>query len=522
MELAKIMNALAQRFPITQLAMQNLAHIQNIYLLERSMESFGSNVLYIGDFANLPPEVTVPENTPLLLCGDVPQEFILGHQCVAFFPADELFPLFNFAKDFFMEETALVARLAQFATAANRENDLQDMVDEASRIIGNPLILMDISYNIMALSDGYPIEGSPFENCIVEGQFTEEWLMFALESDKVEADRKQNGEYVGHPNNEPYFSSCLKREHPVLCCKLYANNKNLGYLISHSSNAPFTDRHISQLSVISSVVASTIEGRFGLKNIGTVQEKLLADILEATSPKEVESLYYKFSYLAKGQVPAKMCAMVFKPENDTRQNVIPYMRLRLKAILPKAFVVYFNHHLVLVAPVGVDAPTLSRDDMEAVDKFAGLNEIHAGVSNPLSDIRQLPQAVSQAIRALAYEPRYSSHPHLSWYCDNAFFEMLTACQNDFLLSNMTHPILGLLADYDRAHNTDLYNTLYIYLCNNKNIHRCTGLLHLSRSSLYYRLNRIKELTGVDVDDPEVAFDLMCSFKAEEFARSGMQ
>lgn len=521
MELAKIMTVLSQKFPITQLSMPDSVNIQNIYLLERNLEPLETDVLYVGDFSHLDSETAVPERTPLLLCGEVPQEFILNHQCLAFFPENKLFSLFNFVKDFFMEETALVARLTQFAMAAPRENYLQDIVNEASRVIGNPIILTDISYNIMALSEGYPIEDSPFENCIVEGQFTEDWLLFALESDKVEAERKQSGEYVGYPNNEPYFSSCLKRKHPVLCCKLYANNKNLGYLISHSINTPFTDRHISQLSIISSVVASNIEGRFGLKNIGSIQEKLLADILEATSLKEIESLYYKFSYLAKNQLSGKMCAVVFKPENGTHQNVIPYMRLRLKALLPQAFVTYSNNHLVLTVPVNNDAPLLSATDMEALNELADKDGLRAGISNPFSDVRQLPQAVAQAIRALEYEPRYRSHRNLSWYCDNTFYEMLAVCQNELLLSNLTHPILGLLSDYDKTHGTNLYNTLYVYLCNNKNIKHCTALLHLSRSSLYYRLNRIKELTGSDIDEPEIAFDLMCSFKVEEYAQSNM-
>ncbi|MEC4176893.1 helix-turn-helix domain-containing protein [Adlercreutzia sp. R7] len=522
MELAKIMSALEQKFPVTQLSTAGAANIRNIYLLDRELDSFEPDVLYVGDFDQISPGAEVPPQTPLLLCGTVPREFTLSHGCLAFFPEDRLFALFNFAKDFLAEETMLVAQLSQYVVAAGRENDLQVIVDEASRIIGNPLILMDISYNIMALSEGYPIEGSPFENSIVDGQFTDEWLLFALEADKVEAERKQRGEYVGYPDNEPYFSSCLRREHPVLCCKLYANNKNLGYLISHSCNTPFTDRHTAQLAVISNVVASTIEGRFGLKNMGSAQEKLLADILEAESPKEIEGLFYKFSYLAAGQIPDKMCAVVLDPDGDARQNIVPYLRLRLKALLPQALVAYSGHHLVAVIPINAEAPTLSPADTTALEELAVQDGVRAGISNPCTDIRQLPQAVLQATRALEYGSRYEKFSHLSWYCDNVFFEMLTACQNKLPLSNMTHPVLELLSDYDQAHGTDLHHTLQVYLLNNKNIYRCTDLLHLSRSSLYYRLNRIKELTGADIDDSDMAFDLLCSFKTEEFARRNVR
>lgn len=58
-----------------------------------------------------------------------------------------------------------------------------------------------------------------------------------------------------------------------------------------------------------------------------------------------------------------------------------------------------------------------------------------------------------------------------------------------------HPSIRILADYDKGNNTDLLRTLEVCLTGPESKDELAAALFISRSTLFYRLNRIRELTG---------------------------
>ena len=66
---------------------------------------------------------------------------------------------------------------------------------------------------------------------------------------------------------------------------------------------------------------------------------------------------------------------------------------------------------------------------------------------------------------------------------------------------MLHPALDVIERYDRDNQTDLLNTLKVYLENDCNAQRCGRILFLHRNSLVYRVHRIQEISGCNLSDP---------------------
>jgi hypothetical protein len=71
--------------------------------------------------------------------------------------------------------------------------------------------------------------------------------------------------------------------------------------------------------------------------------------------------------------------------------------------------------------------------------------------------------------------------------------------------------IGPLIDYDREHRSELLKTLIAYLNEFGALEATAAKLFVHRNSLRYRLLRINELTGWDLNDPEQRFhlDLAC-------------
>lgn len=77
--------------------------------------------------------------------------------------------------------------------------------------------------------------------------------------------------------------------------------------------------------------------------------------------------------------------------------------------------------------------------------------------------------------------------------------------------NLLHPAIAKLARYDQVNQSNLLHTLEVYLEHDRNAQRCANLLYLHRNSLQYRVRRIQEIAGIDLDDPDERSYLRLSF-----------
>ena len=73
--------------------------------------------------------------------------------------------------------------------------------------------------------------------------------------------------------------------------------------------------------------------------------------------------------------------------------------------------------------------------------------------------------------------------------------------------------IGSLIDYDREHHSELLKTLFAYLNEFGALEATAAKLYVHRNSLRYRLTRIAELTGWDLNDPEHRFHLNLACRA---------
>ena len=73
--------------------------------------------------------------------------------------------------------------------------------------------------------------------------------------------------------------------------------------------------------------------------------------------------------------------------------------------------------------------------------------------------------------------------------------------------------LGTLAGYDERKHTELVKTLTQYLQHGGGYEATSRALSVHRSTLKYRLQRIRELTGFELGDPETLFNLQLATRA---------
>lgn len=101
-----------------------------------------------------------------------------------------------------------------------------------------------------------------------------------------------------------------------------------------------------------------------------------------------------------------------------------------------------------------------------------------------------------------------------------FYRLVDAAHADGQADRFIREWLGALLEYDATRHSDLVYTLAQYLECGGNYNDSAAVLHIHRSTLRYRLGRIRELTGFDLRDANIRFNLQAATRAWQFLSVG--
>jgi DNA-binding PucR family transcriptional regulator len=80
------------------------------------------------------------------------------------------------------------------------------------------------------------------------------------------------------------------------------------------------------------------------------------------------------------------------------------------------------------------------------------------------------------------------------------------------LESFAQRTLRPLVEHDRAHDGELLHTLHAYLDENRVQRRVAARCFIHVNTVVYRVKRIEELLGVDLDDPGTVFDVTLAMR----------
>jgi purine catabolism regulator len=126
----------------------------------------------------------------------------------------------------------------------------------------------------------------------------------------------------------------------------------------------------------------------------------------------------------------------------------------------------------------------------------------------------LPRAFQEARAAHRFAPA-GQEGRIQMYDELALYRLLAPLVNGPELANFVEGELGDLIAYDAEHNADLLGTLDAYLQANGSKIAAANMLHLRRRSVYYRLERLEQILGYSVDDPDRRARLYVALRARE-------
>lgn len=135
----------------------------------------------------------------------------------------------------------------------------------------------------------------------------------------------------------------------------------------------------------------------------------------------------------------------------------------------------------------------------------------SGLSGPASALPEWPAVHQEAVRAMQLGYRLHLN-HLVEFNSLGIYQLLSQIEHVGTVQQFAQEIIGPLAEYDRRHRGSLVETIDAYFNHHANVSQTAESLFIHRNTLLYRLERIQELTGQDINQADMRLALQLALK----------
>lgn len=383
---------------------------------------------------------------------------------------------------------------------------LQGLIDIARGCVGNPLILANITCNVLAITSEPEI-------------YDPRWLQIsnekALPVDLINVTAYQSALRSGTPSVTEDSTGLT-----VVRCPVAHEQRLIGYLMMPCySGAPSTDE-IDALMLVADLCAIRLQ-----KDLNYVQypedmlEFFVSDLLNGVIRDEQRILERCRALRWEFKLPYRVLT-ICREEHPEKTSGDDYLALaELCRTMSEQFsdstIFVYGNHIKAIVPVH-DKTTRDALVLRDLENFLAKYHLLGGVSQSSSRIRNLYSRHQQALKAMEMGTLLSATGPLFFYDTYSVYHCLEKCMRDNDILQFCHSAVLLLETYDRKYGTELLGTLHAYLSCRQNICDAASSLFVHRNTLSKRLEKINDIIHVDLNDAETVFHLMFSYRILEY------
>ena len=274
-----------------------------------------------------------------------------------------------------------------------------------------------------------------------------------------------------------------------------------GFLVLHRGTRPEPFHQVVVHHLATAVALELAKAQA----VARTERRLVGDFLDALLEGELSATETRrrLRFLGLGASPAIAVLVATGSEPDRSEAAVEGLRLLVQDRLsrrPAPYVCSIQDASV-VALFEAAGPAEARTVAEAVAEavLARGPGARFGLGMPEADPRGLRRAYQEARFALEAAAPGGRGAPVATVGDLGSHRLLLARQEDAALEAISRGLLGPLADYDLRQHGDLVASLRAFLEHNGNWEAAARALGVHRHTLRYRVRRVAELTGRDLD-----------------------
>lgn len=382
-------------------------------------------------------------------------------------------------------------------TALLKPNGLQEIMDVAADLLGNPVFVGDRGLAVVCRSSTAGVEDPIWSDD--PSDHLETIRVTAIHGDF----RKM------YATDAPVISSFSSSPHRYMACRVRSGEDVLGHIVVIEFFRRFEEGDLALAPMISQAIALEL-GRSRRPELDTLSHGMLLEDLVSgrVGPEEAEMRLLRIG----ASLPRTMRVLVLE-QIPGSQGISPeYVRLQLSRVFPLGIGIVRGGTIVNV----IDG-TISRGATEErLRRSVYTDSLAIGMSRPFSGLDGIRAGFVQASAAVRLGDS-SRGGGVTEYDDIfAAHIMERALKAEPDTRALLHPGLVKLEEYDRANLTDHVRFLHAYLFSGRNVAKTAKRVSAHKNTVYYRIRRIEELLGESLSDERTCFALQLSFALQGF------
>lgn len=468
---------------------------------EKSLEH-SNKLLYIGYGLDISLS-SYPQNLLLIgYCQNISNPHILLIQ-------ESLDPpeVFNAVQEIIFKHYTLKLKREELFQSLHSDNGIAGMAHVAHTFLENPVTICDTSFSVIAAS---PIVKDTRN---LEEKHGRLYLKDPLFQDM--ADRN----IIKHiySSSMPYLTSLDNFPYKWVFESIRIHHAVVGYICVRGTVREFTEDDLEFIDVFSQMLSIEMQKDSAYSHpTGLKYEYFLTELLDGHFDR-TEYISSHLIQLGRTQMPFYTILLLKFTDAPRKPRQFKGYFEQLLSLLPNCMVVLFHGDLTILLPSSSRNP-FNEKCLNRLTAFLQLNRMRAFVSYPYTDIAKSSVYYRQTKElSILYEKTASFDEHYFIYYETYFLEhSFYQCRDVGLLAASVHPDITQIMEYDRTAKTEYTRTLRLYLAQNRNALAAAKELHIHKSTFFYRLGKMADLFGINLNDGLSLFAYEYSFRVLDY------
>lgn len=468
------------------------------------------NTLYIGLVSELDNIYFQNSNVGFILIPDIPLKEDINIVCelVLWDEFVQFETLFNTVQMEFRKEIDLASNISSIISTLVNGNSLNELVEIGSELLGNPIIVINSSYKVMAMSD-VDIDDQHWRYAKTHGYCNQK----SINTYKFEGITRK----VIESEAPILLTDGIAKNTHIILKKLVIENKIIGYIGVHIVNNEFVRNNLDTINLLADIISVEMKNKIyeeGFTN--KAYESIIIDLLNNEIP--IESVLKNRLKAANWSLKENF-SLIKIPLSKSDHSIWFFDYFCSELTKRTTFCKFIKYHDSLVVLNNYDTQDEYKQEIDNIAYILKSNNIQGGVSSIFnkSELENLKFFYKQASKAHEIGKLISKDSkHIYFYEDIALFHFFSKIKNKNELRMFCHPAYTKLLAYDKLNGTEYCNTLYEYILCANNVSASAEKLFIHRNTMSYRLNKISEITDLDLTNGKNIYKLYMSIKINKW------
>lgn len=485
--------------------------VRKYIIMNSSVTEFEKSCVYVTKPRDFPKHIPITSYlNVILLTNDTIPTFLKNNKLVNLIvipDKNDATIILNELQNIFITEEKLSSASIQLLNALNRGYKLQEILDLSTKLLGNPIMLMDISNSVLAHSGIFETIDEPaWKSHMSHGYITDEY--YKLYEKEIQL------AYKNQDKQGPLLIESTIWKHRIILHKAMYQKTILAFIEVLEYNKKFKLSDVELVRLICDAIGIVIQRSNSISCLP--ESQIDASIINLLSNKELNSdQFIELSNMlhVKPKDNLFLLCLDLRKVDEVNSKII-YFKNKAERIVPNNYAVIHNGLIVMLL-IRKDS-SLNSEEIIHIRNFITENKIIAGISRSFHNLSETYEQYNFATLSIKLGMQINPKNKLYFYDEYLPYHLIDICSNKSDITKLCLPELNELISHDKIKKTEYTASLYYFIKSNLDMQKTSEILHVHYNTLKYRLQRIEEVYGINIHNEHMQLNLRLSFLMIEY------